>query len=46
MNKTLTGSVVLATMLGGMSSVALVETPLQVSKPVQATQFDVSPART
>ena len=46
MNKTLTGSVVLATMLGGMSSVALAETPLQVSKPVQATQFDVSPART
>ncbi len=46
MNKTFTGSVVLATVLGGMSSAALAETPLQVSKPVQVTQFDISPART
>ncbi len=46
MNRTFTGAVVLATMLAGMQSVALAEDPLQVSQPVQATQFDLSPART
>ncbi len=46
MNRTFTGAVVLATMLGGMQSLALAQDPLQVSQPVQATQFDLSPART
>lgn len=46
MNRTFTAVVVSATMLGGLQSVALAEAPLRVSKPVQATKFDLSPART